>query len=273
MLDGMAREPNQFDDLFVPVDVQAPPLPADIGLPRPQFFPPPTATTPKACCASAAGCRPSGCSTPIATASFPGRCGTTSRSPGGRPIRGRSSSSIGFTSRGGLQRTLRSGKFRVTCDRDFEGVIRGCATAGDRERQHVAHAQHDRGLLPDARAGPRTQRGSVVDSFPPGEGRGEGADVHPHPNPLPRERGFWSAARTASPSAACLRRRACSIACGMRRKLRVVHLVAHLRARGYELFDIQQWTPHTARFGAIEIPRVEYLRRLAQGGESARHVW
>ena len=47
MLDGMAREPNQSDDLFVPVDVDAQPLPADIGLPPPRFFPPPTATTPE----------------------------------------------------------------------------------------------------------------------------------------------------------------------------------------------------------------------------------
>jgi leucyl/phenylalanyl-tRNA--protein transferase len=37
----------------------------------------------------------------------------------------------------------------------------------------------------------------------------------------------------------------------------------HLVARGYTLFDIQQLTPHTARLGAVEIERAEYLRRLA----------
>ena len=47
-------------------------------------------------------------------------------------------------------------------------------------------------------------------------------------------------------------------------KVALVHLVAHLRARGYELFDIQQWTPHTGRFGAVEISRAEYLTRLAR---------
>ena len=47
-------------------------------------------------------------------------------------------------------------------------------------------------------------------------------------------------------------------------KMAVVHLVAHLRARGYRLFDIQQWTPHTGRMGAVEIPRIEYLCRLAE---------
>jgi leucyl/phenylalanyl-tRNA--protein transferase len=37
-----------------------------------------------------------------------------------------------------------------------------------------------------------------------------------------------------------------------------------LKARGYRLCDIQQWTPHTGRLGAIMIPRSDYLRRLAE---------
>ena len=47
-------------------------------------------------------------------------------------------------------------------------------------------------------------------------------------------------------------------------KVALVSLVAHLRGRGYPLLDIQQLTPHTARFGASEIPRSEYLARLEQ---------
>lgn len=47
-------------------------------------------------------------------------------------------------------------------------------------------------------------------------------------------------------------------------KVAVVHLVAHLRARGYQLLDVQQWTPHTGRLGALEIPRAEYLGRLGR---------
>ena len=43
-------------------------------------------------------------------------------------------------------RTCRSGRFEVTCDRDFAGVIHGCATARDRPAQHLADAQDDRGL-------------------------------------------------------------------------------------------------------------------------------
>ena len=46
-------------------------------------------------------------------------------------------------------------------------------------------------------------------------------------------------------------------------KVALVHLVEHLRARGYTLLDIQQLTPHTARLGAVAIPRAEYLARLA----------
>jgi leucyl/phenylalanyl-tRNA---protein transferase len=46
-------------------------------------------------------------------------------------------------------------------------------------------------------------------------------------------------------------------------KVALVALVEHVRARGYALVDIQQLTPHTAQFGAIEISRSAYLARLA----------
>ena len=45
-------------------------------------------------------------------------------------------------------------------------------------------------------------------------------------------------------------------------KVALVKLVEHLRARGCRLFDIQMTTPVTQQMGAVEIPRVEYLRRL-----------
>jgi leucyl/phenylalanyl-tRNA--protein transferase len=47
-------------------------------------------------------------------------------------------------------------------------------------------------------------------------------------------------------------------------KVALCHLVQHLRERGFALFDIQMATPATRPFGAAEIPRGEYLRRLAQ---------
>jgi leucyl/phenylalanyl-tRNA--protein transferase len=41
-----------------------------------------------------------------------------------------------------------------------------------------------------------------------------------------------------------------------------------LSVRGYQLLDVQQWTPHTGSLGVVEIPRREYLRRLAAAIES-----
>jgi leucyl/phenylalanyl-tRNA---protein transferase len=46
-------------------------------------------------------------------------------------------------------------------------------------------------------------------------------------------------------------------------KVALVHLVARLRIGGYRLLDTQFLTPHLARFGALEIPRAQYRRRLA----------
>jgi leucyl/phenylalanyl-tRNA--protein transferase len=46
-------------------------------------------------------------------------------------------------------------------------------------------------------------------------------------------------------------------------KVCLVHLVAHLRQRGFLLLDTQFSTPHLERFGCVEIPRAEYRRRLA----------
>jgi leucyl/phenylalanyl-tRNA--protein transferase len=45
-------------------------------------------------------------------------------------------------------------------------------------------------------------------------------------------------------------------------KVALAALVERLRARGFVLLDTQWNTPHLARFGATEIPRREYLRRL-----------
>ena len=46
-------------------------------------------------------------------------------------------------------------------------------------------------------------------------------------------------------------------------KVALSHLVEHLRARGFALFDVQMVTPTTRQLGVVEIPREEYLKRLA----------
>jgi len=46
-------------------------------------------------------------------------------------------------------------------------------------------------------------------------------------------------------------------------KVALVALVDRLRARGFGLLDTQWVTPHLVQFGATEVPRAEYLERLA----------
>ena len=45
-------------------------------------------------------------------------------------------------------------------------------------------------------------------------------------------------------------------------KMALVHLVARLKRGGFRLLDAQFFTAHLAQFGAISIPRDEYLHRL-----------
>ena|SRR5437899_5360254 len=46
-------------------------------------------------------------------------------------------------------------------------------------------------------------------------------------------------------------------------KVALVHLVARLRVGGYRLLDGQFMTEHLTQFGAVEISRLDYHRRLA----------
>jgi leucyl/phenylalanyl-tRNA--protein transferase len=47
-------------------------------------------------------------------------------------------------------------------------------------------------------------------------------------------------------------------------KVALVHLVERLRQRGFLLLDVQFMTGHLRQFGAVEISRQEYRRRLAR---------
>ncbi|MBN2022245.1 MAG: leucyl/phenylalanyl-tRNA--protein transferase [Pirellulales bacterium] len=137
-----------------------------------------------------------------------------------------------------LGRTCRHGQFQVSRDRDFPGVIRGCATAGDRRRgtwltDEMIAAYIRLHELGHAHSVEVWQQGRLV-------GGTYGVSIA---GLFAAESKFYRS-RDAS-------------------KVALVHLVEHLRGRGYSLLDIQQHTPHTAQFGAIEIPRARYLRRLA----------
>jgi len=47
-------------------------------------------------------------------------------------------------------------------------------------------------------------------------------------------------------------------------KVALVHLVERMRRRGFSLLDVQFQTDHLRRFGAVEVPRNEYERRLRE---------
>lgn len=53
-------------------------------------------------------------------------------------------------------------------------------------------------------------------------------------------------------------------------KVALVHLVRRLTERGYELLDVQFQSPHLQSVGAREIPRRDYLERLASALEKSR---
>jgi leucyl/phenylalanyl-tRNA---protein transferase len=53
-------------------------------------------------------------------------------------------------------------------------------------------------------------------------------------------------------------------------KVALVALVERLRTNGFSLLDTQWVTPHLEQFGAVEIPKEEYLERLARAIEHER---
>jgi leucyl/phenylalanyl-tRNA---protein transferase len=137
-----------------------------------------------------------------------------------------------------LARTYRGGKFQATLDRDFRGVLQGCATANGRDGETW--------LIP-----------SMIEAYTRLHELGHAHSVE-----------VWADGRLAGGTYGVSIRGLFSAESMFYRvrdasKVALVRLVEHLRERGYALLDIQQLTPHTAQFGAVEIPRAEYLNRLA----------
>ena len=139
-----------------------------------------------------------------------------------------------------LARTIRSGRFRTTVDREFEAVMRACGTtrpdgtwvtesmvAGYAELHRLGHA-HSLEVWSEAAPGDWHLAGGIYGVAQGGLFAGESMFHH---------------ARDAS-------------------KVALVALGEHLRARGYALFDTQMVTDHTTSMGAVQIPRADYLRRL-----------
>jgi leucyl/phenylalanyl-tRNA--protein transferase len=138
-----------------------------------------------------------------------------------------------------LERTCRSGRFEVSCDRDFAGVIAGCATAGGRARMTWLTAE----MIAAYRRLFELGHAHSIEIWR--DGRLVGGTYGVAVGGLFAGESMFHLERDAS-------------------KVALAHLLRHLRQRGYRLFDIQELSSHTASLGAIEIPRREYLRRLAE---------
>ena len=137
-----------------------------------------------------------------------------------------------------LKRTVKSGLFEIRCDTAFEAVIRGCAApAADRPRTWI----NDQivALYTDL-----FRRGFAhsVESWYEGELVG----------------GLYGVSLDGAFFGESMFSRVTDAS-----KVALVHLVARLIHSGYTLLDTQFVTEHLQRFGAVEIPRAEYRRRLS----------
>jgi leucyl/phenylalanyl-tRNA---protein transferase len=137
-----------------------------------------------------------------------------------------------------LRRTVRQNVFEVRCDSDFEGTMRGCAEATSERPSTWINDEILRLYVELFRRGAahsvETWQGSELVGGLYGVSIG-GAFFG---------ESMFSRVTDAS-------------------KVALVHLVARLIHGGYHLLDTQFVTTHLSRFGAIEIPRTAYRRRLA----------
>ncbi|MCC7476458.1 MAG: leucyl/phenylalanyl-tRNA--protein transferase [Pirellulales bacterium] len=242
---------NEFDELLVPVSVPESSLPPSVRFP-PSRFPCPTSTTPDGLVCLGGRLSPEWLLDAYRHGIFPWPMWPDDPiawwSPDPRAIielsevenhEGVFQHAVGglHISRR-LQRTLRSGKFRVTRDRCFDQVIVACATVGDRAENTW--------LTPNMIAAYQRMHALA---------HAHSVEVWSGEQLVGGTYGLAMGGLFAAESMFHLERDASKVA--------LVHLVKHLKDRGFLLLDIQQWTPHTGRLGAAELPRSEYLRRLA----------
>jgi leucyl/phenylalanyl-tRNA--protein transferase len=135
-----------------------------------------------------------------------------------------------------LARTCKNGRFRFTSDTDFAGVIQGCADG---------HKQDGTWITPE-----------MIAAFTEFHRLGYAHRVETW-NGNDLVGGVYGVAIGGLFAAESMffRHRDAS-------KAALAALMRHLKERNYQLVDIQMKTEHTTRFGAVEISRSEYLRRL-----------
>lgn len=138
-----------------------------------------------------------------------------------------------------LARTLRRGALSTTTDRDFAGVLEGCADrtvtwitpwlAHAYRRLHAAGHAHSVEV--------RDERGALVG-------------------------GLYGVAVGAAFSAESMFHRVSDAS-----KVALVGLVERLREGGFTLLDVQLPTDHLTSLGAVALPRRVFLARLAEARE------
>ena len=134
-----------------------------------------------------------------------------------------------------LARVIRSGRFEVAIDRDFEGVMRACAA--DREDGTWISEE----IVESYVALHRLGMAHSVEAWRAGKLAGGLYGVH-------LGGAFFGESMFHHETDAS--------------KVALMALVTRMRERGLSLLDIQWITPHLAQFGAVEIPREDYLMRL-----------
>lgn len=146
----------------------------------------------------------------------------------------------GFHISRSLARAIRRGDYRVSIDRDFAGVVDGCA---DREETWIS--ERIRTLYMSLFDLNRAHSLEVWDE--------SGTYLIGGVYGVTLGRAFFGESMFS-------RRRDAS-------KIALAWLVDHLRRCGFTLFDTQFLTPHLASLGGVEIPRGEYRARLAEALE------
>ncbi len=141
-----------------------------------------------------------------------------------------------------LLRTTLSGPFTVTANRDFAGVIAGCAEPAEGREDTWINADIER--LFDALHRMGHAHSIEVWDGAPERGRLVGGLYGVSLGGAFFGESMFSRARDAS-------------------KVALVHLVARLRMFGFTLLDAQFQTAHLAQFGCHEVPRAAYKRELA----------
>ena len=138
-----------------------------------------------------------------------------------------------------LARVLRSGRFHIEIDRDFDTVIRACADADRRDEETGTWIDDE--IRQSYCALHRAGLAHSVEAWQDGRLAG----------------GLYGVALGGAFFGESMFHDVTDAS-----KVALAALVQRLRDRQYRLLDIQWVTPHLEQFGAAEIPRRRYLKLL-----------